>query len=51
MSLESDSRVSNGVAVLTLDNPPVNSLSSAQRRALHAQLQHASKHPDEEHSA
>jgi 3-hydroxyacyl-CoA dehydrogenase len=42
----SDYPTIDGVAVLSLDNPPVNSLSGAQRGRLGAQLQHAVQRDD-----
>src|SRR5260370_28759253 len=46
MSLACSYPVTNGVAILRLDNPPVNSLSHAQRSALRAQLLDASRRDD-----
>ena len=44
----SDLRVNDGVAVLTIDNPPVNALSAAVRRALVEGLQRAQADPSVE---
>jgi 3-hydroxyacyl-CoA dehydrogenase len=44
--LDSDYAIVNDVAILTLNNPPVNSLSAAQRATLRAQMLHASKRDD-----
>jgi 3-hydroxyacyl-CoA dehydrogenase len=38
--------VTDGVAVIVFDNPPVNSLSAAQRKKLHDQLIDAAAHDD-----
>ncbi len=46
MQQDSDYVISDGVAILTLNNPPVNSLSAVQRATLHAQMLHASKRDD-----
>jgi 3-hydroxyacyl-CoA dehydrogenase len=46
MSLESGYTVANGIAVVTLNNPPVNSLSAAQRERLQHQLLDADKRDD-----
>lgn len=46
MDMESAYVVKDGVAVVTFDNPPVNSLSAAQRKALHEQILHAAARKD-----
>ncbi|SOE70986.1 3-hydroxyacyl-CoA dehydrogenase [Burkholderia sp. D7] len=46
MQQDSDYVISDGVAILTLNNPPVNSLSAAQRATLRSQMLHASKRDD-----
>ena len=46
MQQDSDYVISDGVAIFTLNNPPVNSLSAVQRATLHAQMLHASKRDD-----
>jgi 3-hydroxyacyl-CoA dehydrogenase len=46
MHAASDYPTVDGVAILSLDNPPVNSLSGAQRGRLGAMLQHAAARSD-----
>jgi 3-hydroxyacyl-CoA dehydrogenase len=46
MSMESAYVVKDGIAVVSFDNPPVNSLSAAQRKALHEQVLHAAQRGD-----
>jgi 3-hydroxyacyl-CoA dehydrogenase len=46
VSQETRIQVANGVAVVTLDNPPVNSLSAAQRVRLREQLLSAAQRDD-----
>jgi 3-hydroxyacyl-CoA dehydrogenase len=46
MDMESAYVVKDGVAVVSFDNPPVNSLSAAQRKNLHEQILHAASRKD-----
>src|SRR6266702_1632851 len=46
MDMESAYVVKDGVAVVSFDNPPVNSLSAAQRKKLHEQILHAAARKD-----
>jgi len=46
MDMESAYVVRDGVAVVSFDNPPVNSLSATQRKRLHEQIRHAAARKD-----
>jgi 3-hydroxyacyl-CoA dehydrogenase len=46
MVMESTYEVKDGIAVVSFDNPPVNSLSAAQRKKLHEQILHAAARHD-----
>ncbi|MEM5329169.1 3-hydroxyacyl-CoA dehydrogenase NAD-binding domain-containing protein [Paraburkholderia sp. JHI2823] len=46
MDMESAYVVTDGIAVVSFDNPPVNSLSAAQRKRLHEQIRDAAARND-----
>jgi len=46
MDMESAYSVTEGIAVVTFQNPPVNSLSAVQRKSLQDQLRHAAARDD-----